>query len=386
MAKVLQLCAVDFTAYHLLRPLGAGLRRAGHDVTFCCAAGEGLDLLQEEGFRIAAIPFSRNYNLLRHAVSLARLYRLLRKRRFDIVHCHTPVAGLIGRVAARLARVPIIVYTAHGFYFHEEMGSPARRIFVSLERFGGRLSDLIFVQSEEDFEDALKERIIDPERLVHIGNGIDPTIFGPEITAQAREDLAAELGLSGRPIIGFVGRIIREKGVVEFIRAAAEIKRVFPDSAFLMVGAPLESDRDNSWGLVERLSGELGLEGSLVMTGYRRDVPALMSLMDVFVLPSYREGMPRALLEAMASGLPVVATDIRGCREEVVEGRTGYLVPPREHMPLAETVVKLLRSGELASAMGSAARERVLERFDEREIVLLQVRMLEKLGGAIREN
>ena len=386
MAKVLQLCAVDFTAYHLLKSLGVELRRAGHDVTFCCAAGEGLDLLRKEGFRTAVIPFSRNYNLVSHAISLARLYRFLRKNRFDIVHCHTPVAGLIGRVAARFARVPIVVYTAHGFYFHEGMGSVSRRVFVSLERFGGSLTDMIFVQSEEDFRDAIKKRIIDPERLLHIGNGVDPTIFGPEANAAVRDGLAVEFGLSSGPVIGFVGRIIREKGVVEFVKAAAEVKKAFPESRFIMVGAPLESDRDDCWALVERLRGELGLDGSLIMTGYRKDVPALMSLMDVFVLPSYREGMPRALLEAMATGLPVVATDIRGCREEVVEGTTGYLVPPREHLPLASAVVKLLGSDELASAMGRAARERVTERFDERAIVRLQVQMLEKLEGVKREN
>ncbi len=386
MAKVLQLCAVDFTAYHLLKPLGIGLRRAGHDVTFCCAAGEGLDQLRKEGFRTTAIPFSRNYNLVSHAISLARLYRMLRKDRFDIVHCHTPVAGLIGRVAARFARVPIVVYTAHGFYFHEEMGSVSRRVFVSLERFGGSLTDMIFVQSEEDFGDAIKERIIDPERLLHIGNGVDPTIFGTEANAAVRDGLAAELGLSSDPVIGFVGRIVREKGVVEFVKAAAEVKKAFPGSRFIMVGAPLESDRDDCWALVERLRGELGLDGSLIMTGYRKDVPALLSLMDVFVLPSYREGMPRALLEAMATGLPVVATDIRGCREEVLEGITGYLVPPREHLPLAMAVVKLLGSGELVSAMGRAARDRVLECFDERAIVQLQAQVLEKLEGGQGEN
>jgi glycosyltransferase involved in cell wall biosynthesis len=355
-------------------------------VTFCCTAGEGLDLLQREGFGTAAIPFSRNYNLLRHAASLIRLYRLLRRERFDIIHCHTPVAGLIGRVAARLARVPIVVYTAHGFYFHEEMGTISRRVFVSLERFGGALSDMIFVQSREDFEDALTERIIEPGRLVHIGNGVDPALFGRDVHASVREQLAAELGLESGPVVGFTGRIVREKGVVEFTRAAAEIKKAFPESRFLMIGAPLESDRDDSRSIVEGLGRELGLQGSLVMTGYRKDVPALMSLMDVFVLPSYREGMPRSLIEAMATGLPVVATDIRGCREEVVEGETGYLVPPRQHLPIAASVVKLLGSAELASAMGKAARERVLRHFDERIIVDLQVRALESLSTAGGDN
>jgi glycosyltransferase involved in cell wall biosynthesis len=386
MAKILELCAVDFTAYHLLRPLGIGLRAAGHDVTFCCSPGEGLDLLRAEGFRIAAVPISRSYNLPRHVVSLLRLYRLLGRGGFDVVHCHTPVAGLIGRIAARLARVPVVVYTAHGFYFHEEMSSLARRIFVGLERFGGSLSDMIFVQSREDFDDALEKGIIRRDRLVHIGNGVDPSVFGPGIHDGARIDLAVEIGIAGGPVIGFVGRIVREKGVVEFVEAAAEIEKEMPGSRFLMVGAPLESDRDDSWALVRRLRSELGLDRALVMTGYRKDVPALLSLMDVFVLPSYREGMPRALLEAMAAGLPVVATDIRGCREEVEEGVTGYLVPPKEHLPLAEAVIRILRSEGLASAMGRAARERVIECFDERAIVEMQVQRIGELAAGRGEN
>jgi glycosyltransferase involved in cell wall biosynthesis len=148
-----------------------------------------------------------------------------------------------------------------------------------------------------------------------------------------------------------------------------------------MVGAPLESDRDDCWTHVWELAKELGISGALHMTGYRKDVPVLLSLFDLFVLPSYREGMPRALLEAMASGIPVVASDIRGCREEVEEGLTGLLVPPRDHERLAEAISLLLDSSERARRMGKAARERVAERFDERRIVSLQVRLFEELAG-----
>jgi glycosyltransferase involved in cell wall biosynthesis len=377
--KIMELCAVDFTAYHLLRPLGVRLREAGHEVTFCCSPGEGLDLLADEGFHVIPISFARSYNVFHHFRSLARLVRYLWRERFEAVHVHTPVAGLIGRVAARIASVPLVVYTAHGFYFHEGMHRLVRRFFIQLEKYGGRLTDLTFVQSREDWQEAIREKVAPENRLVYIGNGVDPARFGRKLYEKEAGNLRRELDLGGSPVIGFVGRVVREKGPIEFVKAAASIKRAFPDARFVMVGAPLKSDRDGCWREVHLLRRRLSLEGSLVLTGYRRDIPALLSLFDVFVLPSYREGMPRVLLEAMATGIPVVATDIRGCREEVVHGLTGLLVPPHDPGALSEAVATLITKGERAAVMGEAGRERVVELFDERRVIELQVGWLERL-------
>ncbi|HUV37589.1 MAG TPA: glycosyltransferase family 4 protein [Patescibacteria group bacterium] len=385
--KILQLCAVDFTAYHLLRPLGAALREAGHEVAFCCSPGEGLDLLREEGFRVHPVPIVRSYNLPSHFRSLVSLVRLFRRERFDVVHTHTPVAGLIGRVAARIAAVPHVVYTAHGFYFHEAMNRNVRRFFIRLERFGGRLSDIVFVQSEEDWREAHREGVAPPGRLIYIGNGVDPTRFGRERYTRENAALRGEFHLGEGPVVGFVGRIVREKGAVEFVEAAASVRRVVSRARFIMVGQPLPSDRDGCWREIQALREKLDLCGVLELTGYRRDVPAILSLFDLFVLPSYREGMPRALLEAMATGIPVVATDIRGCREEVVDGETGLLVPPRDPEALAAAITRLLADPPRADAMGAAGRARVLDRFDERRITRLQVDRIERLyrGQAVEE-
>jgi glycosyltransferase involved in cell wall biosynthesis len=379
--RILQLCAVDFTAYHLLRPLGLRLRESGYDVSFCCSPGRGLDILEEEGFDVYRIPVSRSYNIFSHIVSFFRMMKLMRRERFDIVHTHTPVAGLIGRAAARAARVRWIVYTAHGFYFHEDMHGLLRGAMRSIERYGASMSDLIFVQSREDLEEAVEARIAPAERLVHIGNGVNPVLFGKEENAQAAVRLREEFGIDGDPVIGFTGRIVREKGVFEFVRAAGIVSRDYPEAKFVMIGAPLDSDRDDCLQEIERLVREEGLSQRIVMTGYREDVPAILSLLDLFVMPSYREGMPRALLEAMATGLPVVATDIRGCREEVVDNETGLLVPPRDHYALGEAVLKILSDSEVASRMGRAGRERILERFDERVVTRMQVERLDILTG-----
>lgn len=382
--KILQVCAVDFTAYHLLRPLGLGLRDEGYEVSFCCSPGEGLDRLEDEGFKVHRIKISRSYNLFAHAVSLLRLLLLMRRERFDIVHSHTPVAGLIGRLAARIAGVPFIVYTAHGFYFHEEMRWPLLGLMRGIERFGASISDLIFVQSGEDLREAVETKIASSGKLVHIGNGVDPDLFSGESVAGSEKQREA-LGLGEGPVVGFTGRIVREKGVIEFVRAAGIVARRRSDVKFLMIGAPLSSDRDGCLAEVESLVAQEGLTGRLVMTGYRKDVPALLSLMDVFVMSSYREGMPRSLLEAMAAGLPVVATDIRGCREEVADGTSGILVPPRDHHALGEAVLEIISDPDLAMRMGKAGRKEVLERFDERTVIRRQLNHLERLTAGRRE-
>ena len=379
--KILELCAVDFTAYHLLRPLGLALRDAGYEVTFCCSPGEGLDLLRAEGFAARAIPISRNYNLAHHARSFAALVAFMRRERFSIVHAHTPVAGLIGRAAARLAGVPAIVYTAHGFYFHDGMRAPLHAFFVGLERCAAVVTDIVFVQSEEDWEEAVRLKIAPRDKLIHIGNGVDPSAFGRALHAHEAARFREEWGLGSGPVVGFVGRIVHEKGAIEFVRAAGVVKRRASGAKFVMVGEPLESDRDGCRDEVLRLRQELGLGADLVLTGYRKDVPAILAAFDLFVLPSYREGMPRALLEAMATGLPVVATSIRGCREEVADAVTGILVPPRDHEALAAAIEKILLSPDLRAAMGKAGRERVLAKFDERRIVVREIECLNVLAG-----
>ena len=363
MAKVLELCAVDFTAYHLLRPLGIGLRDAGFEVVFCCSPGEGLDLLAEEGFQTRAIPISRDYNVARHARSFAALLALARRERFAIVHAHTPVAGLIGRAAARLARVPVVAYTAHGFYFHEGMRPAVHAFFVELERRAAALSDVIFVQSREDWEEALRLRIAPPRLLVHIGNGVDPERFGRAAHEASAALFREEHGIESAPVVGFVGRIVREKGAVDFVRAASVVKREAPNAKFVMVGAPLGSDRDSCLDEIMRLRDELGLGADLILTGYRRDVPALLASFDLFTLPSHREGMPRALLEAMALSLPVFGTAVGGVPEVVENGVTGRLTERRDPEAFADGILGLLADPGLLRRCGEAGRERYERRF-----------------------
>ena len=144
--KIAQLCAVDFTLYHFLLPLMRAMRDAGHEVVGIASDGPFVAKIRAEGFRVEPIYIERSFNLLRHSGSARRLRALFKRERFDIVHVHTPVAALIGRWAAWRAGVPKIVYTAHGFYFHERMAWPKRAAFTALEWLGGRLTDVLFTQ------------------------------------------------------------------------------------------------------------------------------------------------------------------------------------------------------------------------------------------------
>lgn len=379
--RVLQLCAVDFTVKHFLRPLIHFLENKGFEVTTACSEGSYFPELQKEGLRLVPIPIARSMNLFSHIRSTYILYKYLRKNHYDIIHVHTPIASLIGRAAARLAGVPIRIYTAHGFYFHDEMPRFKRAFHVNLERLGARWGDYIFTQSEEDRQTAIAEKISPPERIKTIGNGIDARHFDPaQIPQGTTVRYRAEFGIpDGAPIIGIIGRIVREKGYFEFAEAAAQILKEYPKTHFLCIGETLKSDHDATGAELHQRIADLRLAGRIHFAGLRSDIRELLSIMTIYTLPSYREGMPRSILEAMAMERPVVATNIRGCREEIVEGQTGHLVPPRDADALAQAILSLLREPSKAAAMGRSGRSRILELFTEEKVLERQYEVYQEL-------
>ena len=378
LVEVLQLAAIDTTVHFLLKPLLERLRKEGYDVHVACSPGPHLPSLEEEGYSVHPIPIARKVAPLSNVQSLWRLYRLMRRERFDIVHVHTPVAAALGRIAAKLARVPIVVYTAHGFYFHELMSRWKQRLIISVERALGQwCTDLLLTQSVEDADTAVREKIAAKERVVWIGNGVDPQRF----VRMPSEALRARLGFTPKNrVIGFVGRLVREKGVVELFEAMARVATQFPEARLLVVGDTLKSDRDTQTiARLNRIITSERLDDVVRFTGFRDDIPDLLAIMDVFVLPSHREGMPRTILEAMAAGKPVVATNIRGCREEVVDEVTGLLVPVCDSDALAEAILRILSDEALAHRIGEAGRKRVQEEFDEADVLRRQVDVYRKL-------
>lgn len=377
--KVCQLCAVDFTLQHFLLPLIDGMRDVGWEVIAVCSNGPAVADLRTRGYRVATVSIARSLNLLAHPRSLLELIRLFRRERFDIVHAHTPVAAMLARIAARIAGVPIVIYTAHGFYFHDEMPPLKRRAFVLIERFGGWFTDFVFTQSQEDASAASMEKIMPADQVLAIGNGVDVARFDPAQVGDSAE-LRASLGIpSGAFVIGMIGRLVREKGVVEFLDAACRLADECPSAYFLLVGDRLVSDHATGVS-AEINAAQATLGKQLILTGLRTDIPELLAAMDVFCLPSWREGMPRTIIEAMMMGKPVVATDIRGAREEVVPEKTGLLVPTRRPQELAGAMARLIADPTWGAALGLAGRERALRLYDERHVVRIQLARIRLLA------
>jgi len=380
--KVCQLCAVDFTLRHFLLPLIDGMQSKGWRVVSVCSTGSLVPQLRKDGYPVETINISRSLNPLKALVSLYQLIKFFHRENFDVVHVHTPVAALVGRLAARIAKVPFVIYTAHGFYFHERMPWGKYLFYLWLERFAGHFTNLLFTQSDEDAQTAIRKRILPATRVFAIGNGVDPEQFNERIIVDGRV-LRGELGIPQNAfVITYIGRLVKEKGLIEFLKAAKIVAARFSTAWFLIIGERLKSDHSSS---IERdlVSAKEVLGRRLVEVGYRNDIPLCLAASSALCLPSWREGMPRVIIEAMMMSRPVVATDIRGSREEVVDQETGILVPVQSPLALADAFERMIQHPEWAGRLGAAGRMRALRLYDERDIVSKQILLIEQSLAAL---
>lgn len=360
--KVLQVTAIDFTAQKFLLPLVDTLQNKGYTTHIaCCVSDESQAMLQ--AYQVHHIPFSRSLQITAHVKSIAALYQLLRQERYDVVHAHTPIASLIARFAAKLAGVPTIIYTAHGFYFHDNMPKWQYAVAYHLEKVFARLfTDEIFFQSIEDYTLAVEKRFKAPQYLTHISNGVDRNKFNP--AHYKHFIIRDQLGIDQQaPVFIFVGRLVKEKGVEELIQAFEQLPQ--QEAYLLIVGDTVNGDRS--------LANLTTHHPRILFLGLRHDIPALLHAADIFVLPSYREGLPRSIIEAMAMGKAIIATNIRGCREEVSHAVNGLLCEPADVDSLKECMAYLLSTPILIQQYGAKSRAIFLNQFDEAIVLQKQV-------------
>jgi glycosyltransferase involved in cell wall biosynthesis len=365
--KILEITNVDFSMRQFVLPLMRGIRARGHEVVGVSADGALLANIRAEGFRVVAVPFARRVSPIAHLRAFAALVALIRAEKPDLVHAHMPISGFLGRLAARLAGVPRVAYTCHGFLYKQEGAFARRAVAFVMEWVGGRLTDVFLTVSATEAAEA--RRLFISRRAIAVGNGRDPAVFRPDPAARAR--LRAALGTADdRVVVLAVSRLVRTKGYPELAAAM----RAVPEAELWVVGERLASDPGED--MVALLEGA-GLGGRLKRLGYRDDVAAVMAAADIFTLPSYFEGLPVSVMEAMLCGLPVVASDIPGPRQQVVEGVTGLLVPAHAVAPLAAALARLAADAGLRAAMGAAGRARAVDLFDEAKAI---ARTLDLLG------
>jgi glycosyltransferase involved in cell wall biosynthesis len=347
-----------------------GLERLGYDVSLAAGPSDEWEGDIEKDARQAGVKLRLLHNLGREIspwndlLTLLKLYFYIKKERFDIVHTHVSKAGILGRWAAKLAGVPIIVHTTHGNIFHGYFNSFFTKFFILLQKLTALITDKMITLTDIEKEQWLNQGIGKSTQYTAILSGIDLKRFNPENVQIEPYEMRKKLGLHTNDfVIGTVGRIVPIKGHKYFIQAAAEVIREIPNAKVLLVGdGPIRNE-------MEELTVQLGIEGQVFFLGVRKDVPELLSIMDLFVLPSLNEGMGRALVEAMAMGLPVIASQVGGVPEVVTDGKTGILVPAQNPTALAKAIVKLARDAKLSRELAQAGYKRAHSAFGAETMV-----------------
>jgi glycosyltransferase involved in cell wall biosynthesis len=366
--RLVHLTTTDISLALLLGPQLEAFARAGYEVIGASAPGPFVAQLEAAGIRHVPLRHAtRSMAPHRDAAALGELVRTFRSLQPTIVHTHNPKPGVYGRIAARLAGVPVIVNTVHGLY--AQPGDPRARqaVVYSLERIAATCSQAELLQNEEDVP-TLRRLRIPASRLTVLGNGIDLSRFDPtRVDAARREVLRKELGARDDDVlVGVVGRLVWEKGYREVFAAAHRLARTAPHVRLAVIGGQDDAKAD-SLGPADMAAAEAA--GNIVFTGHRDDVDELYAAFDVYALASYREGFPRSAMEAAAMGCPIVATDIRGCRQVVETGRTGLLVPPRDADALADAIAALAHDPARRAVMADAARAKAARDFDQQRVI-----------------
>ncbi len=351
------------------------LRDAGFRVSLLSAPGELLDQTGKiGGAECYAVRMERGISPLTDFIALVRIWRLLRRLRPDVVEFSTPKAGLLGSLAARLCGIPVRIYMLRGLKLETSLGL-RRRLLLWTERVASESAHIVLCNSQSLRERVLECGIAPESKLFVVGagssNGVDIRRFSPGPSC-----IRQQLGIGpDTPVIGFVGRFTTDKGVPELLEAFTALLHREPSAYLLLVGWFDAAEDALDLRVRERIEGH----PRMILTGFVHDPAPYYRAMDVMVLPSWREGFPNVILEAAASGVPVVATSCTGSRDAVVSGVTGLLIPPGEPDAISSAVLSLLRDPDCHRRMSKAARAWVAENYENRTVLGLTVALYTSL-------
>jgi glycosyltransferase involved in cell wall biosynthesis len=335
-----------------LLALAKNLDKEKFEVSVC--SREGGPLVDElKKINVPHFPASFTRKISRRTVS--DISSILRTNGIDLLHTHGGIAGFYGRWAGCKSQTPVIVHTLHGIHYLHYRNFFLKWIYILLERYFSKFTDALIFVSEADYLKAKKLRFAPEAKMRVIKNGIDLSTYKSlGVADKKRKELGIE---ESQPIVGTVARLHRQKGIIYLLRAARKIHHHFPEAKILVAGGgPLEQKFGGT-------AQKLGVNQYFWILGERTDALELLSLFDVFVLPSLWEGLPFVLIEAAALGKPIVATDVDGIKEVVEDGKTGILVPPGNPKKLAEAIISLLKDKADASELGKKAQKLIPPRF-----------------------
>lgn len=379
--QIAHVTTIPLTASTFLLRLFVHCRERGHSVSVLSSSGDGVIRMTECGVRHVAVPLTRRITPFRDLVAVYCLTADMVRRRYSVVHTHTPKGNLLGLLAARMARVPFRCCTIHGLYMSSSFSLWKNVVFAAIEWFTAMQAHRVFLINREDVALATRFRLIPPEKIILLegGVGLDIGRFDPEsITEEDRFHERQCLGLNpDTVVIGFAGRLVAEKGIPELLQVAERMRDSHPDVRFLFVGG---ADPEKADTISPEWVRRQGLGASSIFAGSRTNIPLMYSLMDVLCLPSHREGFGMVLAEASAMGLPVVASDLGGCREIVEDGVNGFLVPVGDLDALQRVLTVLVDDPGLRRQMGDRGRLRAIKRFDDR---LINARIMREYHAAL---
>ncbi|MHB8654749.1 MAG: glycosyltransferase family 4 protein [Terriglobia bacterium] len=363
--RLCKIVTVPLTFTWFLRKQIDRILEAGIDVALVSSPGRDLDeLCSSLPVRCFRIPMERKTAPMHDLRALLALTRYFRRERFDIVHSHTPKAGLLTALAGRLAHVPVRIHTYTGQVWVELHGL-MRWMTRESDKLIGHLNTHCYADSYSQRNFLVDERIVDAQRISVLGrgsvSGVDLDRFNTSLPSWRRAETRKRLGIEETSlVIIFVGRVTRDKGVTELIEAFRKLQQLHNNIDLVLVG-PYESIRDT---LPDETLREISANTRIHSVGLASRPEEYLAIADIFCLPSYREGFGSAIIEAGAMNLPSVATRVTGLVDSVVDDETGILVPPKDAMALARALKEIIESADLRQRMGRAARQWVVQHFD----------------------
>lgn len=317
-----------------------------------------MSLAETKGVRLFALPsLVRRLSFKNDLLAFINIYRLIKRIKPHIVHTHTSKAGALGRLAAYLAGVPIIIHTPHGHVFHSYYGTTTTNIFVFAEKILSFMTDKIAALTNRERDEHLEAGIASIEKYVIIHSGaMLERLMNMSVDAGAGR---GEFGIAqDSNVIGVVGRLVPIKGHKYLVSAAKRIIREFRNTVFVFVGDGYLRSR------LERQAESIGVRKNIIFTGWRKDAVEILDLFDILVLPSLNEGMGKVLVEGMALGKPIVASNVGGIIDLVRNGENGILIPPGDSDALGEAILQLLKDKNLSEKLGKNGKAMVYPEFD----------------------